>query len=57
MNPVVAGLDSDNKPYICDMDLIGNINQTIDFAVGGSSSEQVQGMCETLWEPDLVIHF
>lgn len=54
VGPVIAGLDSNNQPYICDMDLIGNPNETKDFAVNGTCSEQTQGMCETLWEPDLV---
>jgi len=53
VGPVIAGLDSSNKPYICDMDLIGNPNHTLDFVVNGTCAEQAQGMCETLWEPDL----
>ncbi|KAI9591992.1 nucleophile aminohydrolase [Syncephalis fuscata] len=51
--PVVAGLDNKNKPFICAMDLIGCINFAKDFVVCGTSSPNLYGMCESLWEPDL----
>ncbi|KAJ8102278.1 nucleophile aminohydrolase [Lipomyces tetrasporus] len=54
VGPVVAGINSKSgKPYICGFDLIGCINFAKDFVVGGTSSEQLFGMCESLWEPDL----
>ncbi len=52
--PVIAGLNPDNTPFICSMDLIGCINFAKDFVVCGTSSDQLYGMCESLWEPDLV---
>ena len=52
--PVVAGIEKDGNPFICAMDLIGCINFAKDFVVVGSASEQLYGMCEALWEPDLV---
>ena len=42
------------KPYIASMDLIGCPMVTDDFVVSGTCSEQMYGMCESLWEPDLV---
>jgi len=51
--PIVAGLDKNNQPYICGMDLIGCISVSKDFIVGGTSYESLFGMCESLWEPDL----
>lgn len=36
------------------MDVIGCPNEPEDFVVNGTCSEQAQGMCETLWEPNLV---
>jgi len=51
--PVIAGLDEDNKPFIASMDLIGNTTLPEDFCVCGSGEEQVFGMCETLWKPDM----
>ncbi|KAK9378015.1 nucleophile aminohydrolase [Kockiozyma suomiensis] len=54
VGPVVAGINSKSgKPYICGFDLIGCINFAKDFVVGGTSSHQLFGMCESLWEPDL----
>nr|CAD7605869.1 unnamed protein product [Timema genevievae] len=54
VEPVIAGLDPVTfKPYVCNMDLIGCINEPEDFVVGGTCSEQLYGMCEALWEPDL----
>ncbi|XP_037955371.1 proteasome subunit beta type-3 [Teleopsis dalmanni] len=54
IEPVVAGLDAKtHEPYICNMDLIGCPNLPRDFVVSGTCSEQLYGMCETLWKPDL----
>jgi len=52
--PIVAGLDPVTfEPYVCGMDLIGCINNPVDFIVGGTPEEQLLGMCETLWEPGM----
>lgn len=49
------GLDSQSsEPYIATMDLIGCPMETKDFVVAGTCSEQLYGMCESLWKPDLV---
>lgn len=53
VEPVVAGLDKDNNPFITSMDLIGNMTLPKDFAVAGTASETMFGMAEGLWEPDL----
>ncbi|KAK9361859.1 nucleophile aminohydrolase [Lipomyces starkeyi] len=54
VGPIVAGINSKSgKPYICGFDSIGCINFAKDFVVGGTSSAQLFGMCESLWEPDL----
>ncbi|PVU90254.1 hypothetical protein BB560_006220 [Smittium megazygosporum] len=53
VEPIIAGLDKDNKPYICGMDLIGCLEMPQDFIVAGSADENLKGMCESLWEPDL----
>jgi 20S proteasome subunit beta 3 len=55
VEPVIAGLEPKTfKPYIASMDLIGCPMVTEDFVVSGTCSEQMYGMCESLWEPDLV---
>ncbi|RUS28628.1 hypothetical protein BC938DRAFT_481657 [Jimgerdemannia flammicorona] len=53
VDPVIAGLDKNNAPFICTMDLIGCINFAEGFAVSGTSGPNLCGMCESLWEPDL----
>ncbi|KAI8916060.1 nucleophile aminohydrolase, partial [Gorgonomyces haynaldii] len=53
VEPVIAGIEEDGSPYICSMDLIGCINFAKDFVVSGTASQQMYGMCESLWEPDL----
>jgi 20S proteasome subunit beta 3 len=54
VEPVIAGLDKENRPFICSHDLIGCINFAKDFVVSGTTSNQLFGMCESLWEPNLV---
>ncbi|KAJ1656613.1 proteasome core particle subunit beta 3 [Dispira simplex] len=53
MEPVVAGLDKRDQPFICSMDTIGCINFAKDFVVAGNAGANLYGMCESLWEPDL----
>ncbi|OAV94937.1 proteasome component PUP3 [Puccinia triticina 1-1 BBBD Race 1] len=53
VEPVVAGLDSKNEPFIAATDLIGCINFAKDFVVSGTASSKLFGMAEALWEPDL----
>lgn len=53
VEPIVAGLGKDNKPFICAMDLIGCINFAKDFVVSGTAGPNLYGMCESLWEPEL----
>lgn len=54
IGPIVAGLESKtNKPFICGFDLIGCIDFAKDFIVSGTASDQLYGMCESLYEPNL----
>lgn len=54
VEPMVVGLDPvTSQPIIGNMDLIGCVNEPSDFVVGGPCSDQLYGMCETLWEPNL----
>ncbi|KAK2111804.1 Proteasome subunit beta type-3 [Saguinus oedipus] len=53
--PVIAGLDPKTfKPFICSLDLIGCPMVTDDFVVSGTCAEQMYGMCESLWEPNMI---
>lgn len=55
--PVIAGLDSANEPYLFASDFIGApLIPDMDsngFVVAGTSSEQLFGMCESMWRPGL----
>ncbi|GMF04965.1 hypothetical protein B5S28_g3802 [[Candida] boidinii] len=54
VGPIVAGLNSKTgKPFICSFDSIGCIDFSKDFAVSGTASDQLFGMCESLYEPNL----
>ncbi|KAL6937842.1 proteasome core particle subunit beta 3 [Hanseniaspora osmophila] len=52
--PVVAGLNGKNgAPYVAGFDCIGCIDEARDFIVSGTASDQLFGMCESLYEPNL----
>merc|ERR1719444_235643 len=51
--PVVAGLDKDNKPFMCAFDFIGAMSKSEDFVVSGTTSEQLYGVCESFWRPGM----
>lgn len=51
--PVIAGLDKNNKPFICSLDLLGCIGHSDDFAVAGTCAESLLGTCETFFKPNL----
>jgi len=54
IEPVIAGLDpKTGEPFICSLDLIGCPMITEDFVVSGTCTEQMYGMAESLWEPDM----
>lgn len=54
VEPIVAGLKSDKKPFISAFDLIGAPVVTDDFVVGGTCTNNLYGMCESLYRPDMV---
>jgi 20S proteasome alpha/beta subunit len=52
---VIAGLDEKtNEPFICGMDTIGAIETAKDFMVAGTAPDSLYGMCESMWQPDMV---
>lgn len=54
IEPVIAGLEpGTNKPFIASADLIGCTMKTDNFVVAGTCEDNLYGMCESLWEPDL----
>ncbi|RZF49090.1 hypothetical protein LSTR_LSTR008376 [Laodelphax striatellus] len=54
IEPIVAGLEPKTfKPFISVMDVLGATSVCKDFAVQGTCINQLFGMCESLWQPDL----
>jgi len=53
IEPVVAGLDEANKPFLSAMDLFGSDCRPDDFVVGGTCTENMYGMCESLFKKDM----
>ena len=53
-DPIIAGLDQHGKPVIAVSDLIGCMDFADDFVVAGTCSENLYGMCEALYRPDMV---
>uniref|UniRef100_A0A7S2ZK46 Proteasome subunit beta n=1 Tax=Rhodosorus marinus TaxID=101924 RepID=A0A7S2ZK46_9RHOD len=47
--PIVVGLDKDNKPYLCAMDLLGALACDPNFVTLGTSTEMLLGACETFY--------
>ncbi|KAL0232133.1 hypothetical protein PCE1_003129 [Barthelona sp. PCE] len=50
---IIAGFDKDGKPRVYGTDIIGDITEPHDFIVAGTCEENLMGMAETFWRPDL----
>mmetsp|Transcript_51155 Transcript_51155/g.121573 ORF Transcript_51155/g.121573 Transcript_51155/m.121573 type:complete len:207 (+) Transcript_51155:111-731(+) len=53
VEPVIAGVGKDGKPYIGCCDSIGCLSTAPDFVVSGTTSEQLLGVCESFWKPGM----
>ena len=53
VEPVIAGLDKEAKPYVTGMDLIGAAAPTENFVVAGNNSESLFGVCESMYKENL----
>lgn len=61
MEPVIAGLQEEKnddgslryEPFLCGMDLLGAPVYTKDFMVAGTTSDELHGVCEAMYRPDL----
>ena len=50
--PIICGLEND-KPFICAQDLIGASAYPSNFVVLGTCSENLYGMCESVWKENM----
>lgn len=53
IQPVIAGLGDEDKPFICTMDSIGALEVAKDFVVAGTSQDSLYGACEAMFKPDM----
>jgi 20S proteasome subunit beta 3 len=53
VEPIVAGLGENGKPFVSGSDLIGATVKADDFVVSGTCTGNLYGMCETLFKPNL----
>eukprot|EP00903_Cladosiphon_okamuranus_P016702 g15395.t1 len=53
VEPIVAGLKEDKTPFISAFDLIGAPVVTDDFVVGGTCTNNLYGMCESFYRPNM----
>lgn len=51
--PIIAGLDADNKPFITGMDLLGAMAPASDFVVAGNNTESLFGACESFFRENM----
>lgn len=52
-SPIIAGIDSNNKPFICGMDLLGCKSQPGSFIAEGTANKNLIGVCEALYKEDM----
>mmetsp|Transcript_47636 Transcript_47636/g.112371 ORF Transcript_47636/g.112371 Transcript_47636/m.112371 type:complete len:202 (-) Transcript_47636:742-1347(-) len=50
---IVAGLNENEKPLICTMDVLGATSFSSKFVVSGTCSESLYGICENYWKPGM----
>jgi len=53
IEPILAGLDKNNNPLISSMDMIGATSNSYKFSVSGVCADELYGICESLWKPDM----
>lgn len=53
VEPVVAGLDDKNEPFLSGLDLIGAPVFAKDFCVSGTCTSNLNGMCEALYKENM----
>lgn len=53
IEPIIAGLSEDNQPFIAASDSIGAFSFHSDFAVVGTAQDNLYGICESMWRPNM----
>mmetsp|Transcript_61634 Transcript_61634/g.127356 ORF Transcript_61634/g.127356 Transcript_61634/m.127356 type:complete len:202 (+) Transcript_61634:224-829(+) len=50
---IVGGINEEKLPVICSMDVLGATSFSSKFAVTGTCSESLYGICENFWKPEM----
>eukprot|EP01083_Nonionella_stella_P068701 182608_1 len=53
VDPIIVGIDEENKPFVSSMDLIGATEIADNFACVGTTEDELYGICENLWNEDM----
>ncbi|CAM9365774.1 unnamed protein product [Discosporangium mesarthrocarpum] len=53
VEPIIAGLDANGRPYLCGQDILGAEVRVDDFVVAGTSAQSLYGTCEAFYRPNL----
>mmetsp|Transcript_59194 Transcript_59194/g.53328 ORF Transcript_59194/g.53328 Transcript_59194/m.53328 type:complete len:205 (+) Transcript_59194:71-685(+) len=53
VDPIIVGIDEDNKPFVSSMDLIGATEISDNFACVGTTEDELYGICENLWNENM----
>mmetsp|Transcript_19248 Transcript_19248/g.30507 ORF Transcript_19248/g.30507 Transcript_19248/m.30507 type:complete len:205 (-) Transcript_19248:677-1291(-) len=53
VDPIIVGIDEDDKPFVSSMDLIGATEISDEFACVGTTEDELYGICENLWNEDM----
>jgi len=53
IDPLIAGIDENDKPFISSMDLIGATEISDNFGCVGTTENELYGICENLWSENM----
>jgi 20S proteasome subunit beta 3 len=53
VEPIVAGLDDQDQPFLCSFDTIGAASASPTFCCAGAAATSLYGTAESLWRPQL----
>ena len=53
IEPILAGLTKKGDPVISSMDIIGAVSNSNKFSVSGICTDELYGICESLWKPNM----
>ena len=55
VDPIIIGICDDGEPFVSSMDLIGATEISDNFACVGTTDDELYGICENLWNKNMVL--